>query len=127
MSILKSPKIVFFFLIILVPPKTTATPKPKPTSILKKTNPLYHKDIDLSPLTIPDFVKPRGVWKQAQAFEIPEDTLAKNLRHFEEGQDTLENYEEFRESLGAAESKPMCEGDIFKASTGKCILQCLLM
>lgn len=99
-----------------LPPKKTAKPptrhQQQPPStpkkgILKKASPFYQQNIDLmSPLTIPDFVKPRGTWKSV--FEnpgsFPEEISGKDDTNMlgEEPQD-VEGYEEFRKSLGYGE------------------------
>ncbi|CAG9772187.1 unnamed protein product [Ceutorhynchus assimilis] len=89
------------------PIKAAPPRKPKSPNIgrnRKRTVQKSHAHIDLSPLTMPDFVKPRGTWKQV--FEglgkAPSETVsAVNARDREE--EVLENYDEFRKSLGSGE------------------------
>lgn len=85
--------------------RVTDPPKPKTETtsrkgILKKTNPQYHREVDLSPLEVPDFVKTVGTWKQA--FETADRQSPQGLGDFEKNE-SIENYEQFRRSLGSSE------------------------
>ncbi|KAL1501309.1 hypothetical protein ABEB36_006653 [Hypothenemus hampei] len=80
---------------------------PDRKGILK--NPLYYQDIDLKPLIVPDFVKPRGTWRQV--FENDVDIVCKNGNPIEEDRESLENYEDFRKSIGSGEGNVPLHGD----------------
>ncbi|KAH1011447.1 centromere protein J [Dendroctonus ponderosae] len=96
-------------------PKRTSTAKQQNQAaerkgILKKP---AHPEVDLSPLTVPDFVKPRGTWKnvfETTGKDSPKDSGAIS-RDFEPDYGIVENYEDFRKSLGLDEIAPLAAGE----------------
>lgn len=91
--------------------KTAATakqlhPAAKRKGILKKP---AHPEVDLSPLTVPDFVKPRGTWKNV--FETNGKESGVGSRDSEPDYGIVENYEQFRKSLGLDEVAPLAAAE----------------
>ncbi|XP_050315057.1 uncharacterized protein LOC126749411 isoform X2 [Anthonomus grandis grandis] len=87
------------------------------------------KEVDFIPLTVPEYVKPRASWKQV--FECAQKSGWKSssedpVGRSEEDGESVEEYEEFRRSLGSEESRvareTMVEEGILKTSSAASVI-----
>ncbi|XP_066144324.1 centromere protein J isoform X2 [Euwallacea fornicatus] len=101
-----------------------------PKGVLKQSMPSYYQEVDLSPLELPEFVKPQGTWRQV--FEDSEkcnekkDSFHKPTINSESDNESLENYDQFRKSLSPEDKQFEPPGNkivanelLFKTSSNK--------
>ncbi|XP_050315958.1 cingulin-like protein 1 isoform X1 [Anthonomus grandis grandis] len=88
------------------------------------------KEVDFIPLTVPEYVKPRASWKQV--FQCAQKSEWKSSSEdpvggSEEDGESVEEYEEFRRSLGSEESRvakeAIGEEKVFKTSSAANVIR----
>jgi len=125
---------------VVSPRKIEGNPKTMPNPLSKKAPPITrkgilkkhvfsnnhnHQYVDLSPLTLPDYVKPRGTWKNV--FENRDNGQFEVGFHRNKGDNVerdhgeMENYEEFRKSLGGGETVPKIVGGGSEPMEKECV------